>query len=410
MLPPTMDRCGIIVILTVVCMASCAVGATSIFNVMSFGAVGDGRTDDSQAFLSAWRGACDGRARGTTPAVYVPPNRTFLLNPLTFNGPCRTRMYFLISGTIIAPIKTSSAWMGKQRHVWILFSNVNGLIVKGKGVVNGQGSSWWPKTLCFDDPANGQFCKGPTGMIFRRCNGLRLDGFTKINGPGSHMLIMSSNDVVVSNLRVIAPGDSPNTDGIDISGSTKVQIRNSFIATGDDCIAISAGSSNIDISGITCGPGHGISIGSLGSGGFDAVENVRVRNCTLKETITGVRIKTIQGGKGYARNISFEGIKFVAVDNPIQIEQFYCPLKKNCPTDTSSSVAISDISFIAISGTSIAENVINLSCSQSIGCKNIKLDRVYLTSSTPGKKVSANCNNAHGIATHTRPAVKCLLP
>lgn len=70
------------------------------------------------------------------------------------------------------------------------------------------------------------------GMIFRRCNGLRLDGFTKINGPGTHILIMSTNDVVASNLHVIAPGNSPNTDGINISGSTKVQITNAFIATG----------------------------------------------------------------------------------------------------------------------------------------------------------------------------------
>lgn len=36
------------------------------------------------------------------------------------------------------------------------------------------------------------------------------------------------------------------------------------------------------------------SIGSLGGGGFDVVENVRVRNCTLKNTITGVRIKSVQ--------------------------------------------------------------------------------------------------------------------
>lgn len=77
---------------------------------------------------------------------------------------------------------------------------------------------------------------------------------------------------------------------------------------------------------------------------------------------------------------------------------------------TTSAVAISDVTFSAISGTSIAENVINLSCSQTIGCKNINLDRVYISSSTPGKKVSANCFNAHGRATHTRPAVKCLLP
>ncbi|KAL3631761.1 hypothetical protein CASFOL_024745 [Castilleja foliolosa] len=152
-----------------------------------------------------------------------------------------------------------------------------------------------------------------------------------------------------------------------------------------------------------------MSIGSLGSGGFDVVENVRVRNCTLKKTLTGVRIKTNQGGKGYARNISFEAIKFEDVDNPIQIEQFYCPLKVNCQNYTS-TVAISDVSFTAISGTSIASNVINLSCSQIIGCTNIKLDRVYITSSTPGNKVYANCHNAHGKATHTKPIVNCLLP
>ncbi|MCI17377.1 putative polygalacturonase, partial [Trifolium medium] len=56
----------------------------------------------------------------------------------------------------------------------------------------------------------------------------------------------------------------------------------------DDCIAISAGSSVIKITGITCGPGHGISIGSLGARGeSDIVEDVHVKNCTLTETLTG---------------------------------------------------------------------------------------------------------------------------
>ncbi|KAL0319151.1 UNVERIFIED_CONTAM: putative polygalacturonase [Sesamum angustifolium] len=316
-----------------------------------------------------------------------------------------SRVYVLVSGNIVAPVKTG--WSGNQNNAWIIFSNIKGLVVKGKGVIDGQGSSWWPSRPCFDDPAHGQNCKGPTGMMFRRCNGLRLDGFSKINGPGSHILISASNDVVVTNLRIVAPGDSPNTDAIDISSSTTVQIRNSFIATGDDCVAISAGSSNIDVSGVTCGPGHGISIGSLGGGGYDVVENVRVRNCTLKGTLTGVRIKTLQGGKGYARKISFEGIKFEAVDNPIQIEQFYCPLKVNCQNYTS-AVAISDVSFTAISGTSVAENVISLSCSQSVACNNIKLDRVYISPSTPGNKVYSTCFNARGQATHTKPAVNCL--
>ncbi|PIN07845.1 Polygalacturonase [Handroanthus impetiginosus] len=214
----------ITILIIVMCMASCVMGATRIFNVMNYGAVGNGRTDDSQVFLNAWKAACQSATTSGTPVVLVPPRRTFFLSPLTFNGPCKSsRIYMLVSGNLVAPVKT--AWRGKQKNAWIIFYGVNGLVVKGRGVFDGLGPSWWPDKPCYNDPAN--------GMIFRRCNGLRLDGFSKVNGPGSHILIMASNDVVVSNLRVIAPGDSPNTDGIDISSSTNVQIRNSFIATGD---------------------------------------------------------------------------------------------------------------------------------------------------------------------------------
>ncbi|KAL3631760.1 hypothetical protein CASFOL_024744 [Castilleja foliolosa] len=246
--------------LTLLCMANCVLGASlNTFNVMSYGAVGDGIVDDSQALLKAWRAACESEAKSTTPVVLIPPKRTFLLSPLTFNGPCKlSPIYMLVSGRIVAPVKTG--WRGNQKNAWMIFSNVRGLVVKGKGVIDGQGPSWWPLKPCFHDPANGIICKGPTGMIFRRCDGLRLDGFSKVNGPGSHILIMATNGAIVTNLRIIAPGDSPNTDAIDISSSTRVQIRNCFIATGDDCIAIGAGSSNIDVSGITCGPGHGIRV------------------------------------------------------------------------------------------------------------------------------------------------------
>lgn len=40
-----------------------------------------------------------------------------------------------------------------------------------------------------------------------------------------------------------------------------------------------------------------------------------------------------QGGEGYARRIAFEGIVFVAVNNPIIIDQFYCPSRVNCKKD-----------------------------------------------------------------------------
>ncbi|CAL5327681.1 unnamed protein product [Camellia sinensis] len=75
-----------------------------------------------------------------------------------------------------------------------------------------------------------------------------------------------------------------------------------------------------------------------------------------------------------------------------------------------SAVELSDISYSGIMGTSTADEAINLSCSQSGGgCTDISLDRVYIASTIPGKKTYANCFNAHGRSTHTKPTVKCLM-
>lgn len=95
-------------------------------------------------------------------------------------------------------------------------------------------------------------------MHFNNCNGLRMSNLRHLNSPRSHVGLSCSKNIEVSGLRLTAPGDSPNTDGIDISNCKEVKIRDSVIATGDDCIAINSGSSRINITGIFCGPGHGI--------------------------------------------------------------------------------------------------------------------------------------------------------
>lgn len=63
---------------------------------------------------------------------------------------------------------------------------------------------------------------------------------------------------------------------------------------------------------INCGPGHGISIGGLGKDNAKAiVSNVTVQNANMKNTLTGVRIKTWQVKKiSDASKISLNIIKF----------------------------------------------------------------------------------------------------
>ncbi|KAK3436621.1 hypothetical protein EUGRSUZ_C01172 [Eucalyptus grandis] len=194
------------------------------------------------------------------------------------------------------------------------------------------------------------------------------------------------------------PGTSPNTDGIHIQSSQHVSIANAVIGTGDDCISIGDYTSNIYVSSVTCGPGHGVSIGSLGRrGNFVQVENIHVSNVQFKHTTNGARIKTWQVGKGYVRRITFEYLKFDSVKNPIIIDQNYCSIRGACK-EMPTGVHISNVAYVGLSGTSSTDVAINLNCSRSVACTRIVLESIELMSANMDRQVTSSCLNAHGNA------------
>ncbi|KAI9178495.1 hypothetical protein LWI28_027241 [Acer negundo] len=124
-----------------------------------------------------------------------------------------------------------------------------------------------------------------------------------------------------------APEESINTDGIHISRSSGIKVLESNIKTGDDCVSLGDGCSDITIERVTCRPGHGISVGSLGKyEKEDPVTGVTVRNCTITGTMNGVRIKTWPDSfEGIVSNMHFEDIIVNNVGNPVLIDYAYCP-------------------------------------------------------------------------------------
>ncbi|XP_020519400.1 probable polygalacturonase At2g43860 [Amborella trichopoda] len=171
-----------------------------------------------------------------------------------------------------------------------------------------------------------------------------------VNGQKQHVRIDESITVFIGGLHISAPGDSPNTDGIHIQGSQHFNIENSYIATGDDCISIGDGSYDVNISQVTCGPGHGIRAIHLNQlaphNGCCTwftwktdFEKIDLSRWSKKDDsgvpfkglfsiyINGAWIKTWQGGSGFTRNIIFENLNFTAISNRIVINQYYCPDK-----------------------------------------------------------------------------------
>ncbi|CAN0927150.1 unnamed protein product [Linum grandiflorum] len=365
------------------------------YSVTSYGAKPDGRTDSTNAFLAAWNQAC---GSASPSMVYVPAGR-FSLKNVAFQGPCKSKSILLrIDGTLVAPSDYSViASVGK----WIAFRDVDGVTVSG-GILDGQGSSLWS---C---KASGRSCPaGARNLEFTGSKNIQINGLTSINSQLFHIVIDDCQNVKVTGVRVSAAGNSPNTDGIHVQSSTGVTITNSRIGTGDDCISIGPGTTNLWIESISCGPGHGISIGSLGKQFNEAgVMNVTVKTVTFTGTENGVRIKSWgRPSNGFARGILFQHAVMNNVRNPIVIDQNYCPNEENCPGQAS-GVRVSDVTYEDIRGSSETEVAVRFVCSVKNPCSGIKLEDVKL--SYKNKAADSSCLNADGTASGFVQPSSCL--
>ncbi|CAA7014820.1 unnamed protein product [Microthlaspi erraticum] len=206
-------------------------------------------------------------------------------------------------------------------------------------------------------------------LAFQGCNTLKIVGLKSFDSPRNHISIHDCKDVKIAKITLVAPDDSPNTDGINIAMSTDVSISDSFIGTGDDCVALNNGSVNINITRMMCGPGHGISVGSLGRDGEESmVENVLVTNCTFNGTDNGARIKTWP----------------------------------------ESAVAISNVTFANIQGTARRDEIIKIDCSKVTYCKDVVLDQIDITT-VDGKDPVVECSNVYGKSSHANEVAGCFV-
>lgn len=165
-------------------------------------------------------------------------------------------------------------------------------------------------------------------MGFAFVNNSRINGITSLNSKMGHFDFFSVHQFNITGVTIKAPGDSPNTDGLKFGFCSNIHISDTHIGTGDDCIAILSGVTDMDISNVKCGPGHGISVGSLGKGKDDKdVNGLTVRDTVFNGTSDGIRIKTWESSISQivVSHLVYENIQMINVGNPINIDQTYCP-------------------------------------------------------------------------------------
>ncbi|KAL5859309.1 hypothetical protein ACOSQ4_000605 [Xanthoceras sorbifolium] len=382
----------------------------NVFDVRKFGAVGDGIKDDTAAFKMAWDSAC----QEDSAVLLVPYGFSFMIQSTIFTGPCQGGLVFQVDGTVMPPDGPDSWAQKNSKRQWLVFYRVNEMALQGGGVIDGRGQKWWDLPCKPHKGTNGTTmagpCDSPIAIRFFMSSNLTVKGIRVKDSLQFNFRFDNCRNVHVESIHITAPALSPNTDGIHIENANDVKIYNSVISNGDDCVSIGSGCYDVDIRNITCGPGHGISIGSLGNHNSRAcVSNITVRDSVIKASNNGVRIKTWQGGSGAVSGITFSNIHMNNVRNPIIIDQFYC-LSKGC-TNQTSAVYVSDILYENIKGTyDVRSPPMHFACSDSVPCTNLTLSDVELLPAKGEFVLDPYCWNAYGdLQTLTIPPVSCLM-
>ena len=290
------------------------------FNVATYGAVGDGKTDDSAAIQAALTAA--GAAGGGTVTV---PSGTFLSGPIVIYSGTRLD---LASGAVLKMLPMASYPTSGVAFITSTGTS-HDIALTGAGTIDGQGQDWW------DAFASGSTAARPQEVSLGHVTRVQISGIRLQNSPEEHIWVKGDTAVTITGITIATPGTSgrsppKNTDGVDISATGMFFCDNSIVA-GDDNIAM--GGTNLYLGYSSFGVGHGCSIGSITQNG---VSGVTVDHLTFNGTTSGIRMKSARDRGGAVQDLTYSNITMINVQNPIFITSYYPTL----PTDPSADTAM----------------------------------------------------------------------
>jgi polygalacturonase len=295
----------------------------------NYGAKGDGVTKDTGAIQKAID-VCEQKGGGTVRLIAG----TYLSAPI------------VLKSNITLQLDKGATLLGSSDHgdypakiefrlpslqSLISATNATNVAITGEGVIDGAGESWWEMARAIKNAGVlGSDHPRPKLVVFDHCKHVRVEGVTIQNSPMWQLVPYYSDDVIIRNIKVLAPAHSPNTDAIDPFSSSHVIIDHVFADVGDDDIAIKSGaigsqgpddpSRDITITDCTFLHGHGLSIGSEIAGG---AQNIRAERIHFEGTDNGIRVKANRDRGNDVGHLFFRDIDMKNVKNALIISEYY---------------------------------------------------------------------------------------
>lgn len=393
---------------------------SEIFDITFFGAVGDGKTLNTEAIQKAID-ACTYEGKVYVPKGIFITGAIFLKSNMT--------LYIEEGGVILGSDDTTEyplfqyRWEGYETTCYASLINtavseverLKNITIEGLGKIDANGSALRKKEVIE--------LKGKPGraLCLRNVDNVYLKDITVRQSPAWCIHLVYCNHISINNIKIYTKCDEEgnkylgiaNGDGLDPDSSSNIFIFNSMIASQDDCIAIKSGrdaegrkvgipSENIRITNCSFKSGFGVAVGSEMSG---SVRNVLVQDCNFEDVYSIGSVKAPRGRGGVVENIKYEDITFKNYDlehkdcrwfrGAIYIDQFYSHetfvADKKEEVNEGTSI-IKDISLKNIELDTLAGNAIYLTGLPESPLQNIHLENIKAVG-----KYGFKANNIRGL-------------
>ena len=295
-------------------------------NILDFGAVGDGITNDTPAIQAAIDAcAASGGGRVTVPGgytfscgmLYLRSNLELHLEMgAVLKGSSDLRDYLpagdrdYTPAGMAVPSYENCEYTGAPRHYFLYAKGCENIAITGLGHIHGNEEIFHGKATKYH--IEGSFYPRAPMLFLEDVRHLTITGVTLEHSAFWTVHLVGCQDVLIDGIRILNDLRMANCDGIDPDHCRNVRISNCHIECADDCIVFKN-----TAAATAYGPCENITVSNctlittsaaikFGSESEDLYRNILVENCVISRSNRGISLQLRD--KGTIENVVFQNI------------------------------------------------------------------------------------------------------